>query len=126
MQPFSTNIEKQTLNNNYYRKVIFTGTKIQLVLMSLKPLEEIPVEIHHNIDQFLRLEFGQANAYVGNKIFHLKADDVIIIPAGTKHRILNTSKTKKLKLYSIYATPEHPDKTIHKTKADADKAEYYH
>ncbi len=122
MKAFKTNIEKDTLENTNYRKVIFTGEKIQLVLMSLKPGEEIPKETHKDIDQFIRIESGQAKAYIGEENFDLKDDDVIIVPSGKPHRIINTSKSEELKLYSIYANPEHAPKTIHKTKSEADKA----
>ncbi|MFH1396840.1 MAG: cupin domain-containing protein [archaeon] len=126
MVGFTTNIEKDTLENENYRKVIFTGEKMQLVLMSLKPGEDIPMEIHNGIDQFLRIEQGEAYVKIGDEEFNLKDDDVIIIPAGNHHYVKNTSADKELKLYSIYATPEHAPGTIHKTKAEADAAEHEH
>ncbi|MBU1112047.1 MAG: cupin domain-containing protein, partial [Nanoarchaeota archaeon] len=103
-----------------------TGEKMQLVLMSLKPGEDIPMEIHNGIDQFLRIEQGEAYVKIGDEEFNLKDDDVIIIPAGNHHYVKNTSADKELKLYSIYATPEHAPGTIHKTKAEADAAEHEH
>jgi mannose-6-phosphate isomerase-like protein (cupin superfamily) len=124
MSGYKTNIEKETIKNNFYRKVLFTGKKIQLVLMSLKPLEDIPLEVHHDIDQFIRIEKGTALVIINGKNFKLKDDDAVIIPAGSKHYVKNTSKNKNLKLYSIYATPEHKPGTIHKTKAEADAAEH--
>ena len=117
-------IEKQTLKNNYFRHVIFTGKHAQLVLMSLKPSEEIGNEVHMNVDQFFRIERGEAKFVLNNKEKHIVGNgDAIIVPAGTWHNVINNSKTKKLKLYTVYSPPNHPDKTIHKTKADAEKAE---
>ncbi|MFW5852631.1 MAG: cupin domain-containing protein [Nanoarchaeota archaeon] len=123
MKEYTSNIEKETLENEYYRKVLFTGTKMQLVVMSLTGGEEIPSEVHHDIDQFLRIENGDAMVRVDGNEHNLSDDDVIIIPAGTEHYVKNTSDSEDLKLYSIYATPEHADGTIHKTKAEADAAE---
>ncbi len=117
-------IENETLKNNYFRHVIFTGKHTQLVLMCLQPSEEIGDEVHHNVDQFFRIEEGEAKFILNEKEIHIaKNGDAIIVPAGTYHNIINNSNVKKLKLYTIYSPPNHPDKTIHKTKADADKAE---
>ena len=124
MTGYAGNIEKETLENNYFRKVIFTGKHAQLVLMSLQPNEEIGDEVHHNVDQFFRIEQGEAKFVLNEKEIHIVKDgDAVIVPAGTYHNIINNSKTSKLKLYTIYSPPNHPDKTIHKTKADAEKAE---
>jgi mannose-6-phosphate isomerase-like protein (cupin superfamily) len=117
-------IEKQTLKNNYFRQVLFTGKHAQLVVMSLKPGEEIGNEVHKKVDQFFRIEQGEAAFVFRGKEKHLVKDgDAVIVPAGTYHNVINTSKTAKLKLYTIYSPPNHPDKTIHKTKAAAEKAE---
>ncbi len=117
-------IEKQTLENDYFRKVLFTGKYAQLVVMSLKPGEEIGNEVHKTVDQFFRVEQGEATVILEGKEKHvLKDGDALIVPAGTYHNVINSSKTTKLKLYTIYSPPNHPDKTVHKTKADADKAE---
>ena len=126
MDFYSTNIEKETVENENYRKVLFTGTKIQLVVMSLKPEEDIPLEVHNHIDQFLRIEEGEALVKINKKEINLKDDDIIIIPAGSQHYVKNTSKNKELKLYSIYATPEHAPGTIHATKSEADDEEHEH
>jgi mannose-6-phosphate isomerase-like protein (cupin superfamily) len=123
---FKTNIEEDTLQNEYYRKVVYTGEKMQLVLMSLKGGEEIPSEVHTGIDQFIRIESGEAIAYVDGETYELKDDDCIIIPSGKEHRIVNQSDSQELKLYSIYADPEHKDGTIHKTKEEADADEHHH
>ena len=121
---YAGNIEKQTLKNDYFRQVIFTGKHAQLVLMSLKPKEEIGNEVHKHVDQFFRIEQGQAKFILNNKEKHVVGNgDAVIIPAGTWHNVINNSKTKKLKMYTIYSPPNHPDKTIHRTKADAKKAE---
>jgi mannose-6-phosphate isomerase-like protein (cupin superfamily) len=117
-------IEKQTLSNNYFRQVLFTGKHAQLVVMCLQPNEEIGNEVHVNVDQFFRIEHGEAAFVFNGKEQHIVKDgDAVIVPAGTYHNVINASKTEKLKLYTIYSPPNHPDKTIHKTKADAEKAE---
>jgi mannose-6-phosphate isomerase-like protein (cupin superfamily) len=124
MKPFVGDIEKLTLSNNYFRKVLFTGKHQQLVVMSLKPGEEIGNEIHRHVDQFFRLEGGEAKFVFNGKEKHIvKNGDAVVVPAGTFHNVINNSKTKKLKLYTIYSPPNHPAGTIHKTKADAERAE---
>ena len=118
-------IEKQTLGNNYFRQVIYTGKFAQLVLMCLQPGEEIGNEVHPKVDQFFRIEQGEANFVLNNgKEKHLaRNSDAIVVPAGTFHNVINTSKTFKLKLYTVYSPPNHPANTVHKTKADAERAE---
>lgn len=117
-------IEKKTLANDYFRQVLFTGKYAQLVVMSLQPGEEIGNEVHKKVDQFFRIEKGQATFVFSGKERHLaKNGDAVIVPAGTYHNVINTSKTAKLKLYTLYSPPNHPDKTVHKTKAAAEKAE---
>jgi len=117
-------IEKKTLANNYFRQVLFTGKYAQLVVMCLQPGEDIGNEVHKKVDQFFRIEKGQAAFVFNGKEKHLaKNGDAVIVPAGTYHNVINTSKTVKLKLYTIYSPPNHPDKTVHKTKAAAEKAE---
>jgi len=97
---------------------------MQLVVMCLQPGEEIGNEVHNHVDQFFRVEEGEAKFVFNGKENHVAKDgDVVVVPAGTYHNVLNNSSTKKLKLYTIYSPPNHPDKTIHKTKAEADKAE---
>jgi len=119
-------IEKQTLSNNYFRQVLFTGKYAQLVVMSLQPGEEIGNEVHNKVDQFFRLEEGEAKFVFGGKEEHLvKNGDAVIVPAGTLHNVINTSSKNTLKLYTIYSPPNHPDGTIHKTKADALAAEHH-
>ncbi len=117
-------IEKQTLSNNYFRQVLYTGKYTQLVVMSLKPEEEIGNEVHEHVDQFFRIEQGEAKFVLNNKETHFAKDgDAVIVPAGTYHNIINNSKAATLKLYTLYSPPNHPDKTVHITKAEADKAE---
>src|SRR5512137_1217471 len=117
-------IEQQTEKNNYFRQVLFTGKYAQLVVMSLKPGEEIGNEVHKKVDQFFRIEQGQASFVFSGKEKHLAKDgDAVIVPAGTYHNVINTSKTEKLKLYTIYSPPNHPAGTIHRTKRVAMEAE---
>jgi mannose-6-phosphate isomerase-like protein (cupin superfamily) len=100
-------IEARSIENRKYRKVVFTGKHFQVVLMSLKPFEEIGMEIHEDTDQFFRVEKGRMVAIVGGRYYYLKSGDVIIVPAGTYHNIKNRSTKAYLKLYTIYAPPEH-------------------
>jgi mannose-6-phosphate isomerase-like protein (cupin superfamily) len=117
-------IEKLTLGNDYFRQVLFTGKYAQLVVMCLQPGEEIGNEVHPNVAQFFRIEQGKATFVFNENEKHLaKNGDAVIVPAGTYHNVINTSSKKKLKLYTIYSPPNHPDKTVHKTKAEAEKAE---
>ncbi len=117
-------IEEQTLENDFFRQVFFTGKHQQLVVMCLQPGEEIGNEVHKNIDQFFRIEEGEALFVFNNKEKHqVKDGEAVIVPAGTYHNVINASTKKCLRLYTIYSPPNHPDKTIHKTKAEAEKAE---
>ncbi len=117
---YINNIEKDTLENENFRKVLNTTDKSQLVVMSLLPEEEIGNEVHENIDQFIRIEQGSGKAVLNNSDeFELKNGFAIVIPAGTWHNIINTSETDKMKLYTVYTPPNHADGTIHETKADA-------
>ena len=109
------NIGELTLNNNNYRKVINTTKHQQLVLMSLNPKEEIGEEVHHKVDQYIRIEKGTAVAIINNKKIILKKEHFITIPAGTYHNIINIGRSE-LKLYSIYSPPNHKPGTINKTK----------
>lgn len=109
------NIEQQTKNNSNYRQVVFTDN-LQLVLMSIKPKEEIGEEIHPHTDQFFRIESGKGKAIVDGKTYKLRDGVGLIIPKNTKHNIINTHSTKELKLYTIYAPPDHPADLIEKNK----------
>lgn len=120
-------IEKETLDNDYFRKVLFTGPFSQLVVMCLQPGEEIGNEMHSDVDQFFRIEQGEAKFVLNNAEEHIVHDgDAVVVPAGTWHNVINNSDTEAMKLYTVYTPPEHPDGTIHKTKAEADAAEHHH
>ena len=126
MTGYVGNIEQATLKNNYFRKVLFTGTYSQLVVMCLEPGEEIGNEVHPAVDQFFRIEQGEARFVFNGKEEHLVHDgDAVVVPAGTYHNVINTSSAKPLKLYTIYTPPQHPDGTVHKTKAEAEAAEHH-
>src|SRR5450755_433601 len=124
MTGYVGSIEKQTLENTYFRQVLFTAQHAQLVVMCLQPGEEIGDEVHPKVDQFFRIEQGKAKFVFNEKEEHLVYDgDAVVVPAGTYHNVVNTSKTAMLKLYTIYSPPNHPDGTVHKTKAVAEAAE---
>lgn len=115
---YNTNIEKDTVTNNLFRKVIFTSDKIQLVLMSLNVGENIPEEIHENIDQFFRIEKGKGKFIISEKIIEVTDGDCVIIKAGTKHEVKNIGN-EELKMYTIYTPPNHPNNTIDERLNDA-------
>jgi mannose-6-phosphate isomerase-like protein (cupin superfamily) len=123
---FADNIEKLTLGNKNFRKVIFTGKYSQLVLMSLKPGEDIGTEVHTGLDQFFRVDSGKGKLVMGRTEKKLKDGFAIVVPGGTRHNIVNTSKTEDLKLYTIYSPPNHPKRTIHKTRKEAEEYEKKH
>ena len=126
MAGYLTNIEKDTLDNLKFRRVLFTGPHTQLVVMALKPGEEIGLEVHDDVDQFIRVEAGKGIALLDDQEHALEDGSAVVIPAGTKHNIVNSSRTETLKLYTIYSPPEHPDGTIHETKAEAEAYEREH
>ena len=119
-------IESETERNKYFRQVVFTGKHLQLVVMCLQPKEEIGNEVHEQVDQFFRIEKGRAKFVFNNSEEHLvRAGDAVVVPAGTYHNVINPSPAKQLKLYTIYTPPNHPDGTVHKTKAEAEAAEHH-
>jgi mannose-6-phosphate isomerase-like protein (cupin superfamily) len=120
MKGFNTNIEKATLENNYFRKVLYSGKHSQLVLMSLKPKEEIGLEIHAENDQFFRFEKGQGKCIIDNNEYLVEDGSAIIVPAGAEHNIINISETDELKLYTIYSPAHHKDQIVRITKEDAE------
>jgi mannose-6-phosphate isomerase-like protein (cupin superfamily) len=126
MAGYVTNIEEKTQQNSYFREVLFTGPHSQLVVMALAPGEEIGLETHDELDQFIRVEAGTGKAILNGKEHHLEDGSAVVIPAGTEHNIVNQSSSQPLKLYTIYTPPQHPDKTIHKNKAEAMAAEEAH
>jgi len=123
MTGYHADIESETLSNTNFRKVLFTGAYSQLVVMTLQPNEDIGMEVHGNVDQFFRFESGEGKAILDGEEVIFKADDVVIIPAGTNHNIINTSATEPLKLYTIYSPANHPEGTVHATRAEAMAAE---
>jgi len=123
MKGFTTNIEKETLENNNFRKVLYTAKYSQLVLMSLQPKEEIGMETHEKNDQFFRFESGHGKCIIDGNEYEVTAGDAVIVPAGAKHNVINTSDTGALKLYTIYSPPNHKDGVIHQTKKEAETDE---
>ena len=120
MQGYITNIEKATLENENFRQVLYTANHSQLVLMTLKPKEEIGEEIHETSDQFFRFEKGQGKAVIDGNEYDVSDGYAVIVPAGAKHNIINISETEALKLYTIYSPAHHRDAVAHPTKAEAE------
>ena len=119
--PYVNNLEKDTVANDNFRKVLNTTSKSQLVVMSLLPGEDIGEEVH-DVDQFIRIEEGKGTAILAGEEFEIEDDWAVVVPAGTKHNIINTGDSK-MKLYTVYTPPEHPEGTLHQTKEEAMKAE---
>ena len=119
MAGYVANIEKKSLENKYFREVLYTGPHSQLVVMSIAPGEDIGMETHKNVDQFFRVDAGIGRAVLNGKEYNLENGSAVVIPAGTEHNIINRSKSEPLKVYTIYSPPNHPDGTIHKDKAEA-------
>jgi len=119
---YVSNLEKETFANENFRKVLYTAEHCQLVLMSLKPGEEIGQEVHH-LDQFIRVDKGVGKAVLNGEETALEDGFAVVVPAGVEHNIVNTSEAEPMKLYTVYAPAEHKDGTIHATKADAQAAE---
>lgn len=120
MKAFIADIEDRTTGNRDFRHVIYTGPNMQLVLMSLAPGEEIGEEVHEDTDQFFRIEDGQGEVTIDGRSSRIEDDTAIVIPAGTRHNIRNTGD-EPLRLYTIYAPPQHPDGTVQRTKAEAEE-----
>lgn len=125
MKGYVGNIEEETIKNKYFRKVLFTAPNSQLVVMSLKPREEIGEEVHE-LDQFIRIESGEAKFVLDGEEHKVGDDWAVVVPAGAKHNVINTSDKEELKLYTIYSPPEHKDGTVHKTKEEAMADEHHH
>ena len=119
-------IEEETKNNSNFRKVLSTNAYMQLVVMSLKPGEEIGMEVHDTVDQFFRIEEGEAKVIMNGEEAIVSDDMVFIVPAGVEHNVINTSMDEDLKLYTIYSPRNHPENTVHATKEDAIAAEEDH
>ncbi|HMS10893.1 MAG TPA: cupin domain-containing protein [Pyrinomonadaceae bacterium] len=126
MKGFKSNIEKDTIKNKNFRKVLYTSAHSQLVLMSLKPKEEIGAETHAENDQFVRFEGGKGRVEIDDNKYVVKDGDAVVIPAGARHNVINTSATEELKIYTIYSPPHHKDQIVRKTKeeAEADDEEF--
>lgn len=120
MHGFKNNIEKETLENNNFRKVLYTAKDSQIVLMSLLPNEEIGMETHEKNDQFFRFESGTGKCIIDGNEYNVKDGDAVIVPAGAKHNVINTSDKEDLKLYTIYSPPNHEDGIIRRTKNEAE------
>jgi len=112
-------IEKETKKNTDFRRVLYTGKYSQLVLMSLKPGEEIGEETHDDVDQFFRFEEGEGKVIIDGVEHRVKDGNAVVVPAGARHNVINTSKAANLKLYTIYSPPEHQDGVVRRTKKEA-------
>ncbi|WP_319508176.1 cupin domain-containing protein [uncultured Methanolobus sp.] len=123
MKGFSINIEDATLENNNFRKVLYTSKHSQLVLMSLKPMEDIGMEVHEENDQFFRFESGQGKCIIDGNEYELGDGVAVVVPAGAEHNIINTSETEELKLYTIYSPAHHKDGIVRATKEEAETNE---
>ncbi len=123
MKGYKVDIESASIENNNFRRVLYTSHHMQLVLMSLKPGEEIGEEIHDENDQFFRVEEGHGTCTIDGNEYAIKDGDVIVVPAGAKHNVVNTDESAELKLYTIYAPPHHRDGLVHRTKEEAEKFE---
>ncbi|MFH1286930.1 MAG: cupin domain-containing protein [Candidatus Magasanikbacteria bacterium] len=123
MNGYIVNIEKETLGNENFRKVLFTTERSQLVVMAVQTGDDIGMEVHEEHDQFIRIERGKARVILNGEEIEVEDDFAIVIPAGTEHNIINTGE-EVLKLYTIYTPPEHAPETIHETKAEA--KEHHH
>ena len=119
MKGFCQNIEEATLNNTNFRQVLYSGKHSQLVLMSLKPLEEIGMEVHPDNDQFFRFEKGTGKCIIDGHEYELKDGTAVVVPAGAQHNIINTSETEDLKLYTIYSPAHHKDQIIRTSRQEA-------
>ena len=121
MKGFKSNIEQDTLDNTNFRKVLYTGKHSQLVLMSLRPNEEIGLETHEENDQFLRFEGGDGKVFIDGNEYAVADGDAVIVPAGAEHNVVNVSDSEELKIYTIYSPPHHKDQIVRKTKQEAEE-----
>ncbi len=126
MNAFITNIENETLSNENFRKVLYTGTYSQLAVMTLLPEEEIGEEIHPDVDQYIRIQTGVAKVIIDGEESVVGPDYIVLIPAGARHNVVNESVDENLRLYTIYTPPEHPKGTIHRSKEEGKKHEPSH
>jgi len=120
MKGYKNNIEKLTLENDNFRKVLYTGKHSQLVLMTLKPMEEIGMEVHEDTDQFFRFEGGKGRVTIDDNIYEVSDGDAVIVPAGANHNVENISSDEDLKLYTIYSPAHHKEGIVRATKEEAE------
>jgi len=123
MKGYKENIEKLTLENDNFRKVLYTGKNSQLVLMSLKPLEEIGAEVHEKNDQFFRFEAGHGRVTIDGNVYDVADGDAVVVPAGSNHNVENVSSDEELKMYTIYSPAHHKDGIVRATKEEAEANE---
>ena len=121
MKGFIADIEDRTEDNDAFRRVLYTGPHLQLVVMSIEPGDEIGEEVHERTDQFFRVEQGKGEIVMEGRATGIESDMAILVPAGTRHNIRNTGH-RALKLYTLYAPPQHEDGTVHRTRAEAEKS----
>ena len=120
MKGFYANVERDTVENADFRRVLYSGKHMQLVLMSLKPGEEIGMEVHNENDQFFRFDAGEGKVIIDGNEYDVRDGDAIIVPAGADHNVINASDTDDLKLYTIYAPSHHKDGIVRATKEEAE------
>ncbi len=123
MKGFHANLEQDTIANENFRKVVYTGKHCQLVLMRLQPGEDIGLEVHTDNDQFFRFDAGNGRVVIDDNAYEVTDGSAIIVPAGAQHNVINTSKTEALKLYTIYSPAHHKDGIVRATKAEAEANE---
>ncbi len=116
---FVTDIESEAKRNTDFRRVLYTGKHAQIVLMSLRPKENIGEEVHETVDQFFRFEDGEGIVTINGVEHGIKDGTAVLVPSGSRHDVINTSDSRDLKLYTIYSPPNHRDKVVHHTKAEA-------
>jgi mannose-6-phosphate isomerase-like protein (cupin superfamily) len=116
---YVVHLEDETRKNSLFRRVLYTGEHSQLVLMSIKPKDELGMEVHEDNDQFFRIDSGEGKVVISGTAHAIKDGDGIIVPAGAEHNVINTSPVKDLRLYTIYSPPHHKDGTVHHTKEEA-------
>jgi mannose-6-phosphate isomerase-like protein (cupin superfamily) len=121
MKGYIGDIEDRTEDNRDFRRVLYTGPHMQLVVMSLQPGEDIGEEVHEHTDQFFRVEEGRGEFSIDGRVTRVERDTAVLVPAGARHNVRNTGQ-KPLKLYTLYAPPQHADGTVHRTRADAEAA----
>ena len=121
MKGFIADIEDRTEHNDAFRRVLYTGPNLQLVVMSIEPGEEIGEEVHEHTDQFFRVEQGKGEIVMDGRATGIESDTAMLVPAGTRHNVRNTGH-RALKLYTLYAPPQHEDGTVHRTRAEAEKS----